>query len=57
MKYKRLSGFRVETEFNDKIIVIGKDYGTMGNKAYYFVEINEKVICMASVLKKNLKNT
>lgn len=44
LKWTRLSFFRQTITINDQTYIVGKDYGTFGNTAYYYIELDDKVI-------------
>jgi hypothetical protein len=55
-KWKRLKFFRQQIiDENENVCVVGKDYGTKGNTAYYYIEINDKVIHHGEIRLKDAK--
>lgn len=44
VKWKRLPHFRITAEINGTVYIVGKDYGTMGNVAYYYIEKDGKIV-------------
>jgi len=55
LKWKRLSFFRITTELNNQTYIVGKDYGTFGNKAYYYIELDGKVISHGHIRQRDAK--
>jgi hypothetical protein len=55
MKWKRLKYFRIELTNGNDTFIIGKDYGTLGNTAYYYIELNGKVIDHGNTRQRDAK--
>ena len=43
MRWTKLAYFRQSITHNDLTYIVGKDYGTRGNVAYYYIELDGKV--------------
>jgi hypothetical protein len=55
LKWTKLPFFRQSATLEELTCIVGKDYGDRGSKAYYYVEVNDRVISHGHTRLKDAK--